>query len=144
MTADPYNLRRFADLQDGKMARVLAELRAGRKQTHWMWFVFPQLKGLGSSSMANEFGLASKAEAEAYLKHSVLGPRLVECTKLANRIEGSTAEDIFDYPDYLKFRSCMTLFAEIAGEEGVFVEALVKYFEGRPDIRTLDLLYPAL
>lgn len=122
------------------MADVLAELAAGRKTTHWMWFVFPQMKGLGSSPMANHYGIASCAEAESYLRHPVLGPRLTECTRLVNQFNGRSAEEIFGGTDALKFRSSMTLFAAAAPGPSVFTEALGKYFAGEPDPRTLDLV----
>lgn len=137
---DPYDLQRFADAQNPVYSRVLRELREGHKQTHWMWFVFPQLKGLGSSSMALRFGISSRAEAEAYLAHPVLGPRLIETTQLVNHIEKRPAEEIFGPVDTLKFRSSMTLFAQVAGPLRVFAEALDKYFGGDPDQQTLDRL----
>jgi uncharacterized protein (DUF1810 family) len=105
-----------------------------------MWFVFPQLKGLGSSSMAEKYGISSREEAKAYLAHPILGPRLRECTQLVNLINGRSIEQIFGYPDYLKFRSSMTLFASAASDNAVFQQALDKYFEGLPDPPTLDLL----
>lgn len=119
-------LQRFVEAQDPVYERVLAELRGGRKVTHWMWFVFPQMKGLGRSPMAEKYGIASHAEAEAYLKHPVLGPRLRECTRLVNEIEGRSIDEIFGYPDNLKFRSCMTLFASATEDNAVFTEALKK------------------
>ena len=120
--------------------RVLAELRAGSKTSHWMWFIFPQLRGLGSSPMAHRFGISSLAEARAYLQHPLLGPRLRECTELALATEGRSVSEIFGHPDDLKFRSCMTLFQHAAPEERCFEEALQKYFRGEPDRRTLELL----
>ena len=120
--------------------QVRSELRAGRKQSHWMWFVFPQLKGLGHSWMAGEFGISGRDEAEAYLRHPVLGPRLRECTALVNSIEGRSIERIFGYPDYLKFRSCMTLFANATRDNEVFVSALQKYFGGQGDPVTLEMM----
>jgi uncharacterized protein (DUF1810 family) len=137
---DPYNLQRFVDAQNPVFEQVRAELRSGRKQTHWIWFVFPQLKGLGSSWMAEEYGISSREEAQAYLAHPILGSRLRECTQLVNLVNGRSIEQIFGYPDYLKFRSSMTLFASAASNNAVFQRALYKYFEGRPDSRTLDLL----
>ena len=127
---DPYNLQRFVDAQDGVFEQVCAELREGRKRSHWMWFVFPQLKGLGHSLMAERFAISSLDEAEAYLDHPVLGPRLRECTQLVNQIDGSTVDRIFGYPDNLKFRSCMTLFAQVPADNQVFKDALEKYFGG--------------
>jgi uncharacterized protein (DUF1810 family) len=135
-----YNLQRFVDAQDRVYDQILAELRSGRKVSHWMWFVFPQLKGLGHSATANHYGIASRDEAEAYLKHPILGLRLRECTQLVNLIEDHSIEEIFGYPDDLKFRSSMTLFANIAPEERIFQIALDKYWAGQPDPRTLQLL----
>ena len=139
---DPYNLQRFLDAQKRVYDSVLSELRRGRKQGHWMWFVFPQIKGLGRSSMGSRFAIASPAEAKAYLQHPVLGPRLIECTQLVNAIEGRSVEQIFGYPDDLKFRSCMTLFAHAAADNQVFTSALQKYFGGEPDPLTLEWLLP--
>jgi len=137
---DPYNLRRFVDAQKSEYGRVCSELRNGQKRGHWMWFIFPQRRGLGSSPMATKFGIASREEAEAYLKHPILGPRLVECTELVNTLEGRSVDQIFGYPDNLKFRSSMTLFAEVASERPLFQEALRKYFGGEPDSRTIERL----
>ena len=137
---DPYNLRRFVDVQDPVYERVCAELRGGRKSTHWMWFIFPQLRGLGQSQMAHTFGISSRAEGQAYLEHPVLGPRIRECTRLVNLVEGRSIEQIFGYPDDLKFRSSMTLFASVQAEDPIFQDALKKYFRGESDPRTLDLL----
>lgn len=140
MTPDPFDLGRFATVQEHTYARVCAELAAGRKLTHWMWFIFPQLAGLGGSSMARLYALSGIAEARAYLAHPLLGPRLQECTRLVNAVHGSTALEIFGSPDHLKFRSSMTLFARAAGGESVFSEALAGYFDGAPDPLTLSLL----
>ena len=134
-------LQRFVEAQDPIYESVVAELRAGSKQSHWMWFVFPQIRGLGSSSMARRYAIASRAEAEAYLKHRILGPRLLECTRLVNQTKDRTAQQIFGSVDAMKFRSSMTLFAEVAEKENnPFSEALQKYFNGQPDPRTLDRL----
>jgi len=122
------------------MAQVRAELKAGRKATHWMWFVFPQLAGLGFSERAQFYGIASLEEARAYLAHRVLGPRLLECTGLVNAVEGGTAHDIFGSPDDKKFRSSMTLFSLADPDEPAFGAALERYFQGGKDRRTLDLL----
>jgi len=122
------------------MAQVRAELKAGRKLTHWMWFVFPQLAGLGFSERAQFYGIASLEEARAYLAHRVLGPRLLECTGLVNAVEGRTAHDIFGSPDDMKFRSSMTLFSLADPDEPAFGAALERYFQGGKDRRTLDLL----
>ena len=138
--ADPFHLDRFLSAQAPVIEDVLAELRAGRKQTHWMWFIFPQLKGLGRSWMAEKFGISSREEAQAYLDHPVLGSRLLECVRLVNLIEGRSAEDILGSVDTLKFRSSMTLFAAISGKDSIFTTALTKYFNGQPDPLTLDRL----
>ena len=122
------------------MAQVRAELKAGRKATHWMWFVFPQLAGLGFSERTQFYGIASLEEARAYLAHRVLGPRLLECTGLVNAVEGRTAHDIFGSPDDMKFRSSMTLFSLADPDEPAFGAALERYFQGGKDRRTLDLL----
>jgi uncharacterized protein (DUF1810 family) len=138
--ADPYNLQRFVDAQNPVFERVCAELRAGRKTSHWMWFIFPQIRGLGRSSTALHFAISSLEEAEAYLQHAVLGPRLRHCTSQVNAVQDSTAEQIFGYPDYLKFCSCMTLFASAAADRQVFQQALDKFFTGEPDPLTLAQL----
>lgn len=137
---DPYNLQRFVEAQIHRYEQVCKELKAGYKCSHWMWFIFPQCKGLGHSPTANLYAIDSRQEAEAYLAHPVLGPRLRECTRLVNGVEGRTVEQIFGYPDDLKFRSSMTLFANATADNAVFVKALEKYFDGKPDQRTLDLL----
>jgi uncharacterized protein (DUF1810 family) len=134
------DLQRFVDAQAPQLADVKAELAAGRKRTHWMWYVFPQLRGLGRSETARHFGLASRAEAAAYLAHPVLGPRLRDCVELVLAVEGRSAHAIFGSPDDLKLRSCLTLFRELEGAGGVFDRALRKYFDGEPDTATLDLL----
>ena len=138
--SDPYDLQRFVDAQAPVIAEVTAELRAGRKRTHWMWFVFPQLRGLGVSATAARFGIASLAEARAYLDHPLLGPRLRQCTRLATDAPARRIEEIFAAPDDLKFRSSMTLFARAAPDERVFADALHKYFAGLPDPRTEERL----
>lgn len=135
-----FDLERFVDAQNPVIEEVLLELRRGEKRTHWMWFVFPQMKGLGASAMAQRFAISSQAEAEAYLAHPVLGPRLVHCTELVNAVEGRSAERIFGPVDATKFRSSMTLFRDVAPAPGVFDEALKKYFGGEPDTRTVELL----
>jgi uncharacterized protein (DUF1810 family) len=136
---DPYHLQRFVDAQASCFVQVHSELAAGQKRTHWMWFVFPQMRGLGSSPMASRFGISGLDEAKAYLVHPVLGDRLRECTSLVNAVEGRSIEEIFGYPDDLKFHSSVTLFAQ-AGNDEVFVTALRKYFNGAPDQATMDLL----
>lgn len=137
---DDYNLQRFIEAQDRVYAAVLDELRAGEKRGHWMWYIFPQIKGLGHSAMAQQFAITSREEAKAYLEHLVLGSRLRECTRLVLNVEGRSAEQIFYYPDNLKFRSCMTLFMDATTGNNIFQEALLKYFEGTPDESTLDIL----
>lgn len=139
-TDDPFDLNRFVEAQEPVYEQVCAELRAGRKQGHWMWFIFPQLRGLGHSPTAQYFAIRSRAEAEGYLRHPVLGARLRECTSLVNAVKGRGVGEIFGFPDDLKFRSSMTLFAEVAPEVAVFRQALEKYFEGLPDQRTMELL----
>ena len=134
---DPYNLQRFVAAQDPVFDEVCSELRAGRKKTHWIWFIFPQIKGLGSSSAAQYYAISSRKEAEAYLRHSVLGPRLRECTRLVNEVEGRSLHEIFGSPDDLKFRSSMTLFAQATGDNQIFLQALRKYCEGEFDPLTL-------
>lgn len=137
---DPYNLQRFLEAQAAVYDSVLKELRQGRKRTHWMWFVLPQIQGLGSSVMAQKYAISSVQEAQAYLAHSVLGSRLRECTQLVVKLEGQPIEEIFPYPDDLKFRSCMTLFDRCQGELQLFSQALTKYFDGQADPLTLKIL----
>ena len=139
------DLQRFADAQEPRIADAQAELRAGRKRTHWMWFVFPQLRGLGQSQMAWHFGIASRDEAAAYLAHPVLGPRLRECVELVLAVRGRTAHEIFGSPDDLKLLSCLTLFAEVeqARGQGVFDRAIRQFYGGQPDQATLELLSKA-
>ena len=134
------SLERFVRAQEPIIDRVMTELRAGHKTSHWMWFVFPQLQGLGHSPMAQRFALCSRAEAEAFLRHPILGPRLRECTRLVNAADGRTIEEIFGHPDDLKFRSSMTLFAHAAPDNRVFADAIEKYFCGEYDPLTLARL----
>ncbi|HTJ95668.1 MAG TPA: DUF1810 domain-containing protein [Pararobbsia sp.] len=138
--SDPFKLHRFVSAQAPVYDQVLAELAAGKKRTHWMWFVFPQIKGLGRSEMAETYAIASREEAHAYLHHPVLGERIREVTRIVNELEDRTIEQIFGYPDELKFRSSMTLFAEVAEDDNEFDEALDKYFEGEADPKTLHLM----
>jgi uncharacterized protein (DUF1810 family) len=133
---DPFNLQRFVDAQHPAYQTARAELRAGRKRSHWMWFIFPQAAGLGHSQMARRFAIASRAEAVAYLQHPVLGSRLRECSEIVARLDGLTAHAIFGSPDDLKFRSSMTLFSQVAPGDRVFAECLQKYFNGEPDPAT--------
>lgn len=137
---DPFNLQRFVDAQEPVFEQVCAELRRGRKTTHWMWFVFPQIAGLGRSRLATEFAISSRDEAATYLNHPILGPRLRECTRLVNLIEGREIGQIFGYPDDMKFRSCMTLFADATDDNQVFKNAVQKYFAGEYDGATLQRL----
>ena len=137
---NPYNLHRFLTAQAPTYHTVLAELRSGRKSSHWIWFIFPQIAGLGHGAMAQQFAITSLDEAKAYLEHPVLGQRLRACTQLVLDVNGRSAEEIFGYPDYLKFRSCMTLFLTAATDNTIFKDALLKYFDGKPDQKTLDIL----
>jgi uncharacterized protein (DUF1810 family) len=139
--SDPYRLHRFVDAQASCFEQVRAELAAGKKRSHWMWFIFPQLEGLGSSPMAQRFAISGIEEAKAYLAHPVLGDRLRDCTALVNAGSGRSIEDIFGYPDHLKFHSSVTLFAKASHPENkVFNEALTKYFNGVRDKPTMDRL----
>jgi uncharacterized protein (DUF1810 family) len=137
---DPFNLQRFVDAQARVYKHVLRELRAGRKESHWMWFVFPQVAGLGQSPTSIHFAIASLDEARAYLAHPIVGPRLRECAKLVLDVEGRTARQIFGPVDEMKFRSSMTLFASAAPDEPLFSQCLDKYFGGAPDPATLEKL----
>ncbi len=139
---DPHNLSRFVWAQDkhDSYATALAELRAGRKRTHWMWFVFPQLAGLGKTGNAKTFAITSQTEARAYLRHPVLGPRLAECADALLRLEGKSANSILGRPDDMKLRSCATLFSLVSEPGSVFHQVLDKYYDGQPDDVTLQLL----
>jgi uncharacterized protein (DUF1810 family) len=136
---DPFDLMRFVRAQDPVYRDIQAELTRGQKQSHWMWFVFPQVAGLGFSAMSQRYAIASRAEAKAYLAHPILGPRLVECTRLLLAVEGRTINAILGAPDDAKFRSSMTLFDAVS-EEPVFDEALARYFSGERDGATLAIL----
>lgn len=138
--SDAYNLHRFLHAQAPTYHTVLAELRSGRKSSHWIWFIFPQIAGLGHSAMAQQFAIGSLDEAKVYLQHPVLGQRLRECTQLVLDVNGRSADEIFPYPDNLKFRSCITLFMIAATDNALFKNALLKYFDGQPDQLTLDIL----
>jgi uncharacterized protein (DUF1810 family) len=138
--SDPFSLQRFVDAQNQVYDKVCSELRDGRKKSHWMWFVFPQIEGLGSSPLARKFAISSLAEAAAYLAHPILGPRLTECSRLVNLVEERPIELIFGYPDDLKFRSSMTLFAHATPDNQVFTDTLQKYFDGEFDPATLARL----
>ena len=137
---DPHNLRRFVEAQNPVFEQVCSELRHGQKVGHWMWFVFPQIQGLGHTQTAREFAISSREEAEAYLDHPVLGPRLRECTRLVTLVAGRSINQIFGYPDDLKFRSCMTLFAHATSDNQVFKDALQKFCAGEFDRLTLERL----
>ncbi len=137
---DPHNLQRFVEAQNPVYEQVCMELRKGQKDRHWMWFIFPQLRGLGHSEMANKFGISSRQEAEAYLEHPILGSRLTECTQLVNNVHNRSINQIFGYPDNLKFRSSMTLFASVTSDNQVFKDALEKYFGGELDPFTVERL----
>jgi uncharacterized protein (DUF1810 family) len=137
---DPYGLDRFVSAQAPVYANALTELRAGRKRTHWMWFVFPQIAGLGWSLTARRYAIKGRAEAAAYLAHPLLGARLLECAEALLGLEGRSARDILGYPDDLKLRSCATLFAQVAPPGSVFARLLDKYYAGVADAKTLDRL----
>ena len=136
---DPFNLERFVDAQAPVYAQVLSELVQGRKRSHWMWFIFPQIAGLGHSAMARHFAVSSRDEAAAYLAHPVLGPRLIECVSRVLAIDGRTINEILGSPDDLKFRSSMTLFSTVS-DNPVFDLALRKFYEDAEDERTLEIL----
>jgi uncharacterized protein (DUF1810 family) len=137
---DPFDLRRFLDAQEGVYETALAELRAGRKRTHWMWYIFPQIDGLGHSPTAIRYAIKGLDEARRYLDHPVLGARLVACAEAVLAVEGRSVSEIFGYPDDLKLRSSMTLFASLPGASPVFLRVLDRYFRGERDARTLQLL----
>jgi uncharacterized protein (DUF1810 family) len=137
---DPHELHRFLAAQEEDYATALAELRAGRKRSHWMWYVFPQYAGLGYSATSQLFAIKSVAEAEAYLRHPVLGHRLVECCETVMRINGSSAMEVFGSPDDMKLRSCATLFAAVAPAGSIFQKVLDKFFAGQRDDRTVQLM----
>lgn len=137
---DPYHLSRFVSAQEKVYENVLSELRSGLKITHWMWFIFPQMEGLGYSSISRHFSIKSGEEARQYLNHPVLGPRLYECAQAVLAIPGKTAWEVFGSPDDLKLKSSMTLFARYAGPDSVFARVLDRYFDGEQDRNTLLLL----
>ncbi|MEO2089819.1 MAG: DUF1810 domain-containing protein [Gemmataceae bacterium] len=140
MTPDPFDLDRFVQAQADDYPTALAEIAAGRKVSHWMWYIFPQLAGLGTSHLAMRYAIRSLAEARAYLAHPLLGPRLVACAEAAVAVEGRTANDIFGFPDDLKLRSSATLFAAASPPGSVFERVLAKFYRGERDERTLELL----
>lgn len=138
---DQYKLTRFLDAQNQSYLNALSEIRKGQKQTHWMWFIFPQLKGLGKSSTADYYGITGLEEAKSYLKHPVLGKHLVQISLALLELKGKTALDIFGSPDDMKLRSSMTLFSQVEDADGIFRAVLDKYFSGEPDTKTLGLLH---
>jgi uncharacterized protein (DUF1810 family) len=138
--SDPHDLQRYLDAQERWIEQACKELREGHKQSHWMWFIFPQLRGLGHSAIANRYAISSRDEAEVYLAHPLLGTRLRQCTSLVMALEGRSIEQIFDEPDNLKFHSSVTLFSRVDSESKLFTNALKKYFAGKPDQLTLDRL----
>lgn len=137
---DPFNLARFVNAQDTIYDNVLAELRSGRKRTHWMWYIFPQIDGLGYSLTSKYYAIKSKEEARQYLSHPILGRRLLECAEIILDIKGRSASEIFGSPDDIKLKSSMTLFVSITNPEAVFARILDKYFHGQRDTKTLNLL----
>lgn len=138
--SDPFDLNRFVSAQDGPFEAALAELRRGHKRSHWMWFIFPQLAGLGASSTSRKYAIKSLDEARAYLAHPMLGPRLLDCCKALLSVQGRSASQIMGYPDDLKLRSSMTLFALTGDSHSEFRQVLDRYFAGQLDPRTLELL----
>ena len=139
MTADPHNLQRFIDAQEGVYEQALSEIRAGRKRSHWMWFIFPQIAGLGFSPTSQHFAIQSRAEAVAYLAHPLLGPRLIECVATMLALKTRSAADVFGYPDDLKLKSSATLFAAVSPSGSVFEQLLKAFFDGQPDTKTIEL-----
>ena len=139
-TGDPHDLKRFLDAQHETYARVLRELQTGRKQSHWIWYIFPQIKGLGTSPMAQTYAISSLDEARAFLSHPVLAARLQECTQLVTAVRAESIEEILGYPDNLKFQSSMTLFAHAAADNQIFMDALRKYFRSEFDRQTIERL----
>jgi len=137
---DRFNLNRFLIAQEKVYDTALAELRSGEKRTHWMWFIFPQIEGLGYTPTSKYYAIKNLEEARQYLDHPVLGPRLLECSEAVLTVQGFTASDIFGYPDYLKLKSSMTLFSSVADQDSVFVRILDKYYDGERDTTTAELL----
>jgi len=138
--ADPYDLNRFVQAQACDYARALDEVRKGKKQTHWMWYIFPQYDGLGITSESKTYAIKSVAEAKAYLSHPILGQRLIECCEAAVAVDGKSASEIFGFPDDVKLRSCATLFAVVSSAGSVFARLLAKYFDGMRDEKTVHLM----
>ena len=139
MSRDPFNLDRFVSAQAGVYEQAFAEIRAGRKRSHWMWFIFPQIAGLGSSPTSQHFAIRDRAEAEAYLAHPILGARLIECCEALLALKTDSASGVFGYPDDLKLKSSATLFAAVSPSGSVFEQLLKKFFAGRPDLKTIEL-----
>ena len=137
---DRFDLDRFVQAQQGDYQPALSEIRSGRKRSHWMWYIFPQYAGFGFSPTAQRYAIQSLAEADAYMRHPILGPRLIECAQAALDVEGRSAQDIFGTPDDLKLRSCMTLFAQTTSANPVFQRVLARYYGGVSDPKTLELL----
>ena len=137
---DPFDLNRFIEAQEAVYDRALSELRNGRKETHWMWFIFPQIAGLGTSPMSHRYSIRSVAEARAYLDHPILGPRLIECGNAVLAVENRSATEILGKPDDMKMKSCATLFEYVSQSENIFTEILIKYYDRKRDSRTLDLI----
>jgi uncharacterized protein (DUF1810 family) len=140
LNEDKYDLERFVTAQEHTYSIALSELRNGQKQLHWMWYIFPQIEGLGQTQRSKKYSIKSLEEAKEYFHHSILGERLIECVEATLLHKGSSASEIFGYPDYLKLKSSMTLFEQVLGEHSVFSSVLEKYFNGERDQRTLDLL----
>lgn len=137
---DPFDLTRFVQAQDGMFDIALSEIKRGRKRSHWMWYIFPQLRGLGHSVMAMHYGITGMDEARAYLKHELLGPRLISICEAVLAVEGKSAIDIFDEPDDLKLRSCATLFGQVPEADSIFLRIIERHFDGKCDQRTIELL----
>ena len=137
---DRFDLNRFVQAQEQVYPQALSEIKRGHKRSHWMWFIFPQIDGLGSSSTAKFYAIKSKDEAKAYLNHPLLGRRLVECAEVLLKLQGKSAEEIFGYPDDLKLRSSVTLFASVSEPDSVFSRVLDQYYGSQPDVKTLELL----
>ena len=140
LARDPHDLNRFVEAQVADYDRAICEIRSGRKVSHWMWYIFPQFAGLGASPTARRYAIRSVEEAEAFLRHPVLGARLIECANAALTVRGRTAREIFGSPDDLKLRSCATLFAAVSTPGSVFDRLIEKFFQGEPDARTLQLI----
>jgi uncharacterized protein (DUF1810 family) len=140
LTSDPFDLDRFLQAQAGDYDRAFAEIKGGRKASHWMWYIFPQFAGLGTSPTSQQFAIRSLSEARAYLSHPILGPRLNECAEAVLTVKGRSAHQIFGSPDDLKLKSCATLFASVSSDDSVFHRIIARYFEGHRDEKTLALV----